>query len=83
MCKNKTLLLLALVCMVGLFAALMPFSDIDQDGLWDSLVTEGFILISILCSILGLACLRTRFYKTCLAAPQRFSFLLLPPPIFN
>jgi hypothetical protein len=84
MCKNKALLLFTLVCMViGLFAALIPFSDIDQDGLWDSLVTEGDILIATFCSALGLFCLRTRFYKICLAAPQQFSFLLLPPPIFN
>jgi hypothetical protein len=81
MCKNKTLV--ALVYMVGLFAARMPFSDIDQDGLWDSLVTKGHLLIAMLCLALGLFCLRTRYSKACLAAPQRYSFLLLPPPIFN
>lgn len=83
MCKNKTLLLFALVCMVGLFAALMPFSDIDQDGLWDSLVTEGFILIPVLCSVAGAYCRLDKILAAYIAAPRLFSSPLFSPPIFN
>lgn len=82
MCKNKALLLFILICtMVGLLAALMPASDIDHDGLLDSLITEGFILISMLCSAAGLFLILNKFPSASLAAPLSFSTRFLPPPI--
>jgi hypothetical protein len=83
MCKsNKILVLLALLFIIfGLLAALAPLSDFDQDGNLDSLVTEGFLLVPMLCSITGLFALLTRLPAACLAAPKPFSTLLVPPPI--
>ena len=84
MCKNNILLLFILVCLViGLLAALVPFSDIDHDGLLDSFITGGLVLIPALCSVTGLCLLLIRLPSACLAAPRFFSTLLLPPPIFN
>jgi hypothetical protein len=84
MCKNKNLLLFILVCLViGLLAMLTPFSDIDNDGLLDSLVTEGSILMPVLCSVTGLFFLLIRLTSAYLAAPRLLSSLLIPPPIFN
>jgi hypothetical protein len=78
--KNNLLLLITLVCLViGLLAALTPFSDIDNDGLLDSLVTEGFILMPILCAISGLFFLIS-IPSTCLSAPQLYSSRLFAPP---
>ena len=78
--KNNLLLLITLVCLViGLLAALTPFSDIDNDGLLDSLVTEGFVLMPILCAISGLFFL-TRLFSTYLSAPQLYSSRLFSPP---
>jgi hypothetical protein len=81
MCKkNNLLLFLTLIFLViGLLAALTPFSDIDNDGLLDSLVTEGFVLMPILCAISGLFFL-TRPPSACLPAPLLYSSLLFSPP---
>jgi hypothetical protein len=81
MCKkNNLLLFLTLICLViGLLAALTPFSDIDNDGLLDSLVTEGFVLTPTLCAITGLFFL-TSLPAVCLTTPRLYSFLLFSPP---
>jgi len=83
--KNNHLLQVILVCCVvlGLLTALMPFSDIDNDGLPDSLITEGAILFPVLYTITGIVFLSSRHPAACIAAPQLFSSLLLPPPISN
>jgi hypothetical protein len=82
--KTNTLLLFTLICLIiGLLAALTPFSDIDNDGLLDSLVTEGTILMPVLCSVTGLFFLLTRVTSAYLTTPQLFSSLLILPPIFN
>ena len=84
MCRNNILLLLTLVCLViGVLAALTPFFDMDHDGLLDSLITDGFILVPALGSVTGLLLLLTGLPSACLAAPRLFSTLLLPPPILN
>ena len=83
MCKkNKALFLLAMVFVVsGLLSALVPFSDFDQDGHLDSLVTEGFLLIPIFCSVVGLFSLLIRLPVACLIIPQTFYTLIMLPPI--
>ena len=84
MSRNNILLLLTLVCLViGVLAALVPFSDMDHDGLVDSFITNGFVLVPALGSVTGLLLLLTRLPSACLAAPRFFSTLLLPPPILN
>jgi len=83
MCRNsKTLFLLTIVIFViSLLSALVPLSCFDQDGNWDSLVTEGFLLIPILYIVTGLFCLWIRLSKACLPAPKSFSALIVLPPI--
>jgi hypothetical protein len=85
MFRNHKVLFLILFTLIifSLFAALTPTSDIDNDGFSDSLITEGFLLIPALCSVVGLFSLLTRFPAACLAVPQPISTLLLPPPIQN
>jgi len=83
--KNNHLLQVILACcmVLGLLTALMPFSDIDNDGLPDSLITEGAILIPLLCAIAGIIFLSGRHPAACIAESQLFSSLILPPPISN
>jgi hypothetical protein len=80
--KNKLLLLLALVFLIlGLFAMLAPFSDIDGDGLLDSLMTEGVVLIPVFCAVSSLLFLLDRFASAYLPAPRPHSSFLFSPPI--
>jgi len=80
--KSKTLFLLAIIIFVAsLLSALVPLSCFDQDGYLDSLVTEGFLLIPILCSVVDLFMLLIRLPMAYLAAPQFVSTLIVPPPI--
>jgi hypothetical protein len=85
MFKNSQVLLFAIFILIifSLLAALIPTSDIDHDGFLDSLVTEGFLLIPMLCSVTGLFFLLTRLPAACLAVPRSISTLLVPPPISN
>ena len=84
MCKKNTPLIFFLICLIiGLLAALTPFLDIDNDGLLDSLVTEGFVLVPVFCSMAVLYLLLTKIPLTCLFSLQYYSSLVLPPPIFN
>lgn len=80
--KNKLLLLLTLVCLIlGLLAMMAPFSDIDGDGLLDSLMTEGFVLMPVLYAMTGLLFLLDGFISTDLPAPRPHSSFLFSPPI--
>ena len=82
--KNNILLLFILACIVvGLLTSLLPFSDIDNDGALDSLVTEGFVLTPMLLAGIGMFLLRTELPSAHLVTPRHFSFLLFSPPIFN
>ena len=84
MSRNNIFTVFILVCIViGLVLALLPFSDIDNDGLLDSLITEGNILMPVMYTIVPLLLLLNRFASTRLAMPWHFSVLLLPPPITN
>jgi hypothetical protein len=85
MCKsNRTLVWLAFIFVIlGLLAALAPLSDFDQDGNLDSLVTEGFVWIPVICSVTGLFALLTRLPAACFAVSQQFLPRLVPPPIAN
>ena len=80
--KSEILYLLAMTILVfSLLSALVPHSCFDQDGYLDSLVTEGFLLIPVFCSVVVLFTLLIRFPVAYLNAPQSFSTLILPPPI--
>lgn len=80
--KNKLLLLLTLACLLlGLFAVLAPFTDIDNDGVSDSLVTEGLLILPVMCVLAALVFLLARFTSPALSEPQFFPYLFFPPPI--
>jgi hypothetical protein len=82
--KNRLLLLLTLVCLIfGLLAMMAPFSDIDGDGLLDSLMTEGFVLLPVLYVMAGLLFLLDRFASAYLPAPRPHSSFLFSPPIMS
>lgn len=83
MCKkSNTLLSLVLVFAVFcLLSAIMPASDFDNDGHLDSFVTEGFVLLSIFGSPVGLASLLTSLSTSYLIIPRNFSPLIVHPPI--
>lgn len=80
MFRNRVVFLLILVC---LLAALAPLSDIDLDGNLDSLITEGLVLIPVTEFVSALFLLWIRLPETCIAVPQHFSVLFVPPPIDN
>lgn len=80
--NRKALLLILFIAVIfSLLAALMPVSDLDNDGFLDSLITEGFLLLPVLCCVTGLISLLIRIPRGILVAPPVYSTLLLPPPI--
>ncbi len=80
--KNKLLLFLFFVIIIfSLLTALLPTSDVDNDGYLDSLVTEGFLLVPALCAITGFLSLLRRLPSTCIPVSKLFLTLLVPPPI--
>jgi hypothetical protein len=84
MCKkNKLLRFALLLIVVGLFASITPFSDIDHDGLLDPFGAEEFFLLPVLLTVTGLFFLLTKLPSSCFAVPKPFSTLLVPPPIAN
>jgi hypothetical protein len=84
MCKKDNLLLFVLLfIVVGLFASMTPFSDIDHDGLLDPFGADEFFLLPVLLTVTGLFFLLTELPSTCFAVPKAFSTLLVPPPITN
>jgi hypothetical protein len=73
-------LLILLIMGICLLAALVPLADFDFDGLLDSLVTEGFLLLPILFLALGLVCLLTNLPAAYFSVPRLYFSLIVPPP---
>jgi hypothetical protein len=65
---------------ICLLAALVPLADFDFDGLLDSFLTDGLLLLPTLIFTIGLVCLLTNLPDAYLAAPQLYSSLIVPPP---
>jgi hypothetical protein len=74
---NVVLLLMMGVC---LLAALVPLADFDFDGLLDSFLIDGLLLLPTIFFTIGLVCLLTILPAAYLAAPQLYSSLIVPPP---
>jgi hypothetical protein len=74
---HTVILLIMGIC---LLAALMPLADFDFDGLLDSFLTDGLLLLPTLFFTVGLICLLTNLPDTYLAAPQLYASLIVPPP---
>ncbi len=85
MCKNKKVLVILFLTLLvfGLLTTLVPLSDFDHDGILDSLVTEGMILGLMLFSLVEFVPHLPGLPLTCSSAHQRYSFLIVPPPITN
>ncbi len=82
--KNKAPpLLISIVIIFSLFAALNPASDIDLDGNLDSLITEGFLLVPLIFSMVGLFSLLSVLPVAGVFAVQGFSCIVIHPPISN
>jgi hypothetical protein len=75
---NVVLLLMMVVC---LLAALAPLADFDFDGLRDSFVTDGLLLLPTIFLAPGLIFLLTNLPIAYLATPRLYSALIVPPPI--
>jgi len=75
------LVLVALLFSVIL--ASLPLSDYDQDGLVESTMSESFVILPALCSIIGLGFSWNRFLTGFLNDPRVSYSPLLPPPISN
>jgi hypothetical protein len=73
-------LLILVIMGICLLVALVPFADFDFDGLLDSFVTDGLLLILTVFFTLGVICLLTDLPVAYLAAPQLYSSLIVPPP---
>jgi hypothetical protein len=65
---------------ICLLAALVPLADFDFDGLLDSFLTDGLLLLPTLFFTIGSICLLTNLPDAYLSVP-RFCFpLIVPPP---
>lgn len=79
MCRNKIFFFLFISVLICLFGSLVPFSDIDNDGLLDSLVTEGFLQIPLLYFVTGLFLLLLRLVPGCLCSSLSCFSRVIPP----
>ncbi len=79
--NHSLLLFMFIVIAIGLLSALMPAVDLDDDGAWDSLVTEGSLLALIHSTSAEIHHLSIRFAPMRLASPWLFSSSLILPPI--
>lgn len=69
-----------LIALVSLTLALIPTSDFDQDGAFDSLLTEGLLLLPLICFVTRNV-RRDQFPVARLASPRSISKTLRHPPI--
>lgn len=83
MCKknNLPLWIISLIIMFGVVSALAPMSDIDSDGEFDSLITEGLLLFPIISSIIERYARQDRISSVRLSTPRVLSHRSLHPPI--
>ena len=77
---NRFLLVFSFIVMIGLMLALTPISDFDQDGAFDSLVTEGLLLLPLISFVTGYV-RQVQFPVVRLADPHIFFRTFHPPPI--
>ena len=66
--------------MFSVLAALTPVSDIDSDGEFDSLITEGLLLFPLIYSIMERSARQDRITSARLSTPRVLSSRFLHPP---
>lgn len=84
MCKTNSLpfWLLSLVILISVMSALLPASDVDSDGFFDSLITEGLLLFPLLSSVIERSARQDRISSVRDAIPRFVARRFLHPPIF-
>ena len=80
--RIAALLFFALI-LVSLLTSLTPFTDIDHDGMHDSLITEGLILLPVFVALNILNILFSLVFPGKLSVPRLCTARFTPPPIFN
>ena len=83
MCKknNLPLWIISLIIMFSVMSALTPISDVDSDGYFDSLITEGLLLLPFVSTIIEQSARRDRISSDSLSFPRVLSRRFLHPPI--
>jgi hypothetical protein len=83
MCKKNDLpfRIVSLIILFSVVAALTPVSDVDNDGEFDSLITEGLMLFPLIHSMVERSTREDRIASARLAVPRVFSHRFLHPPI--
>ncbi len=79
--NNLPLWIMSLIVMLSFMSALMPFSDVDNDGEIDSLITEGLLLFPLLYSMIEQSARQDRITSAQLSVPRPLSRRFLHPPI--
>ena len=82
--KNNTILLIfALIITFSLMLALAPTSDFDSDGNFDSLITEGLLLLSLISPIIVLSAWQDQFPTAGIMRPRVLALTFRHPPILT
>jgi hypothetical protein len=83
MCKKNNLSrwIISLIILFGVVFALTPISDVDSDGYFDSLITEGLLLFPLIYSIIEQSARQDRISSDSLSVPRVPSRRFLHPPI--
>lgn len=83
MCKknNLPLWIISLIIMFSVMSALTPISDVDSDGEFDSLITEGLLLFPLISSIIERSTREAQISSATLTVPRILSRRFLHPPV--
>ncbi len=84
MCKKNSALLWItfLLLLLGLVLALSPTSDCDNDGIFDSLITEGLLLFSLAAGVIEFSTGQNQIPAYGLMTPRILTHTFRHPPIF-
>ena len=77
---SRLFLIFSIMVMVSLMLALTPTSDFDQDGAFDSLITEGLLLVPLMSSVIRYV-QQDQFPAAKFANPRIFSLTFIHPPV--
>ena len=83
MCKknNLPLWMISLIILFSVIAALTPVSDVDGDGEFDSLITDGLLLLPLIASTIERSARQNQISSILLSIPRVLSRRFLHPPI--
>ncbi len=80
--KNNTILLIfASIITFSLILGLTPTSDFDSDGYFDSLITEGLLLLSLISPMIAQPARQGQFPAAGIINPRVLTLTFRHPPI--